>query len=91
VLLVTNEIGEFAPTLVTGAVTVIGTEAVAPGGTEKVAPVDAMVKVWLVVVTGRLTGVVADPELVPLAVPLTLITNVPVAILAGVKIVSCTV
>ena len=86
----TNEMGEFAPPVI-GALTVIGTEAVAPAATEKVAPVEVMAKLWLVAVTGRLTGVVADPELVPLAVPLTVIANVPLAILAGVRIVSCTV
>jgi hypothetical protein len=71
-------------------VTVIGTLAVPPAVTGPVAEVVAMVKVSVVALTARLTLVVSDPVLVPLAFPVTTIGNEPAAMLAGMKIVSVT-
>jgi hypothetical protein len=82
-LVLTNEIGEPVP------VTVIGTEAVAPGATEKVAPVDAMVKVWLVAVTARLTVVVVVGELMGVMVMFCALAGT--VMLANVEIVNTVV
>ena len=68
------------------------TEAVAPTGTAKVAPlVEARVKLSVVAVTVRLTAAVCDVPPVPLAVPVTVMAFEPSAMLGRVVMVRVTV
>ena len=76
-----NAIGDPVP------VTAICTSAVAPGDTEKeLAPVEAMLNDWLVVVTARLTVVLVFGELVGVMV----MVCVPVGVVASVEMVTVT-
>lgn len=68
------------------------TEAVAPTGTAKVAPlVEARVKLSVVPVTMRLTAAVCDVPPLPLAVPVTVMAFEPNAMLGDVVMVRVTV